>query len=162
MHRWRLCSMALVTFVLTSAAGFATAQEDGADKENGKPEQKYLDTKQQARELVDRFMGKLAGGDIAGAFEDVGPYYAFNPKELERGVQKPFADSQETIGKRFGKPLEQVYLRENGARDFLYSVEHALKYERHAMHWRFIFYKARDRWVLTGLHYSDKAELFLD
>jgi hypothetical protein len=62
--------------------------------------------------------------------------------------------------KPFGKILGYQFISECRRGDTFSRVLFAEKREKMAVRWEFIFYKPRDKWLLTSFFWDDKARDF--
>lgn len=108
--------------------------------------------------LSDQVMRKASGGDIRGAFELARPYVVIPQSEFDAllgqvELQLPM------ISGRFGKSIGYELLRNDTVGASLVQAVYIQKFEKHAMVWRFIFYKADTGWVLNSFKYVDDITL---
>jgi len=104
--------------------------------------------------LSDQVMRKASSGDLRGAFELARPYVVIPQSELDTmlghvELQLPM------IAGRFGKSIGYELIRNDTAGGSLMQTVYIQKFEKHAMVWRFIFYKTEKGWVLNSFKYVD-------
>lgn len=110
--------------------------------------------------LSDRIMQKAAEGDVRAALELGRPYIVIPHSEFDSMLGQ--AELQlPMIAVRFGKPIGYEFLRNDTVGDSLVQTVYLQKFEKHAMVWRFVFYRNEKGWVLNSFKYADDLSSLL-
>lgn len=130
----------LVLLVLAAASGFASAAE--------------LRDPDAAVALSEQIVSKASSGDLRAGFELARPYVVIPQSEFDAmlgqlELQLP------VISARFGKSIGHELLRNDTVGGSLIQTIYIHKFEKHAMVWRFVFYKNDKGWVLNSFKYAD-------
>jgi hypothetical protein len=116
-------------------------------------------TTAQAKELAANVMKLVVADRAADAITSLKPYWPLPDSELEM-LSLKIKSQYETINGRFGAAVGYEFVRERQVGDFLYEVTFVEKRQKHALPWRFIYYKSSKVWLINAVSFSDKiAEL---
>lgn len=114
-----------------------------------------LESKDEVRSLARSAMEKVGAGDIDGGFKVIKPYVIIPGSEFEVMVEN-YQLQAPAIERRFGKTLGIEFLSEEIVGESLMKISYLQKFEKHAMRWRFYFYRPGDEWVLNTFYTDDK------
>jgi hypothetical protein len=104
--------------------------------------------------LVDRIMAKVAAGDLRGGMEIAKPYTIVPVAEFDAAIGQ--AEMQTPVFlSRFGKSIGHELIRNDAVGQSLIQIVELQKFQKHAMVWRFIFYRGEGGWVLNSFKYAD-------
>lgn len=104
--------------------------------------------------LVDKVMTKVAAGDLRGGMEIAKPYTIVPAAEFDAAIGQ--AEMQAPIFlSRFGKSIGHELIRNDSVGQSLIQIVELQKFQKHAMVWRFIFYRGEGGWVLNSFKYAD-------
>jgi hypothetical protein len=104
--------------------------------------------------LSDKAMKLAASGKVRAALEELRPYVVIPQSEFDSTLGQ--AELQlPVIASRFGKPIGYELVRNDTVGASLVQAIYLQKFERHAMVWRFIYYKNDKGWVLNSFKFSD-------
>jgi len=119
----------------------------------------YIPDEDALRKLCEDVLSRVAAKDIEGAFALIGEHCPLPAAEL--ATAKEQTETQlNRVAQRFGKSVgHELVKREVAGKSFLRLV-YAMKCERHAIRWRFIFYKPGDKWLLNLFRWDDQIEGF--
>ena len=102
----------------------------------------------------ERVMAKIAKGDLDGAFREMKRYLVIPDAEYETLVANTRAQ-RGLPGTRFGKVVGYECVEKKAVGQSLVKINCLEKTEKHALPWRFYFYKAPSGWVLNSFNWSD-------
>lgn len=131
----------LVTVVLALAANLSVAQT------------RTLNNQAEAKKLTDSIMTNVGVGKYDNAWKVMKPAAIVPPAEFDAFVAQ-FASQQSTLALRFGKPTGHEYIRDQQIGTSLLRFQYIAKFERSAMRWVFVFYRAESGWVLTDFKFD--------
>ena len=107
-----------------------------------------------ALKLADQIMKQASSGNPRAAFDLAKPYVVIPQSELEAMLGQVELQAP-MLATRFGKSTGYELLRNDTVGDSLIQAVYLQKFEKHAMVWRFIFYKNAKGWVLNSFKYDD-------
>ncbi len=82
------------------------------------------------------------------------PYLVIPQAEFD-GLMSKLELQFPVINRRFGKSVGWEKISERKAGNSLLQLTYIQKMERHALVWRFIFYRPATGWILDTFHYKD-------
>ena len=113
-----------------------------------------------AKEFADKVMAKVAKGDVEGGLKMMKPYSVVPSAEFDAAVGQ-IKLQLPAISERFGKSIGSEYILEEKMGESLFLLLYINKFERHAMRWRFYFYRGSEGWVIDTFYFDDRTqELF--
>jgi hypothetical protein len=121
----------------------------------------YADTLKDQKEiesLAKSVMDLVAKGKFEEGIRLAKPYVVIPDHEIE-GMINAYKMQAPAIEQRFGKSIgtELVTIEKSG--DSLILLMYIQKFEKHAMRWRFYFYKPKNSWILSTFNTDDKIQL---
>lgn len=121
----------------------------------------YADTLKDQKEiesLAKSVMDLVAKGKIEEGIRLTKPYLIIPDHEVD-GMINAYKMQAPAIEQRFGKTIgtELVTIEKSG--DSLILVMYMQKFEKHAMRWKFYFYKPKNTWILNTFNTDDKIQL---
>jgi hypothetical protein len=102
----------------------------------------------------DRVMARVSKGDLDGAFEAMKPYVVIPAAEFEALAVNTRAQ-RGIAGNRYGRVMGYECVERKAVGQSLIRITCIEKTEKHALPWRFFFYKGSDGWVLNSFNWSD-------
>ena len=117
-----------------------------------------LGSKGKARQFTDSVMADVGAGRLDAALGQLKSYASVAAGEFKR-IEEELLFQIPEMEKRFGKAIGVEFLASEDAGDSLYALSYLQKFERHAVRWRFLFYRPRDRWVLNSFATDDNLQL---
>jgi hypothetical protein len=119
-----------------------------------------LASKGQARDFADDVMKDVAAGRVDAALRSL-KIYATVPAEEFGKIEEEIKFQLPGMEKRFGTTVGFEFISEKSVGKSLYSLNYLQKFEKHAVRWRFLFYKPGDKWLLNSFATDDNLqELF--
>ena len=116
-----------------------------------------LPNKEAAQKLCESVMNDVANNKMKEGLERLRPYSII--PESEFNIQFSQLDMQmPMITQRFGKAIGYDFIEIKEAGNALMQYVYIQKFEKHAMVWRFIFYKPQDTWLLNTWYFDDKVQ----
>ncbi|WP_156226434.1 hypothetical protein, partial [Herbaspirillum chlorophenolicum] len=99
-----------------------------------------LNSKDEVRNFTDEVMGSIAADNLGGAFKQIREYASVSAAdvgamEAQLNIQFP------TLISRYGEPSGFEFIDLKTVGSSLLEIVYIAKYEKHAMPWRFYFYK---------------------
>ena len=132
----------------------------GTDAASGAPVERYLADEAEIRQMCEETLSLFLRKDCRAAFLKMARHTPFSRDEmlnLAGQTEKQF----EVIEARVGRMLGSEFVTRDAAGQSLLKFTYILKYEKHALRWRFVFYKPKDKWLLSSFHWDDKlVEMF--
>lgn len=113
-----------------------------------------------AVKLSESIVKKSSGGDVRGALEMARPYVVIPQSEFDAMLGQLELQLPLMTG-RFGKNIGYELIRNDEVGGSLKQIIYIQKFERHAMVWRFIYYKNDKGWVLNTFKFFDDITAIL-
>jgi hypothetical protein len=121
-----------------------------------------LKSKDQMRTLTEEVVARAASGDFEGGLRLLAPYSIVPESEFEVVIEQARIQFP-SMRARFGNAVGHEFFCAEEAGQSLYRIVQAVKYEKHMLRIRFVFYKPVDSWVLNTFYFDDQIEkLFCD
>jgi hypothetical protein len=108
----------------------------------------------EARQLTDRVMAKVGGGDIENGIRLTKPFLIIPSSEFEVMLEQ-LKLQMPAMSQRFGKSIGYEFIREDKVGENLLRIIHVHRFEKHAMRWSFYFYRGKDGWTLNTFKTDD-------
>ena len=145
----KLTLFLIMTFVLIIT--FNTAAEDIGFTQQS-----------QTQDFCDSFLNLMVEEDIEQAFDMVEKEWPFSISEIQ-SLESSTIKQLDSIKGRFGKILGYELIKEDKIKESFIKYTYVMKYEKHIIRWKFIFYKPEDKWILNSLNFDDSInKLFND
>lgn len=104
--------------------------------------------------LSDKVMKRAVSQGVREGLELLTPYIVVPENEFQTALDK--IDLQLPVfASRFGKVIGYELIRNDTVGASLIQPVYLLKYEKHALVWRFTYYKNDKGWVLNTFKYAD-------
>lgn len=110
---------------------------------------------EELQSFSEKVMAKVGKGDLDGAFLAMKPYIVIPDAEYETLAVNTRAQ-RSLAGTRYGSTIGYECLGRETLGLSLAKVTCIEKTEKHALPWRFYFYKAPGGWVLNSFNWSDR------
>jgi len=111
----------------------------------------------EARSYSEAVINHVAKGQIEEAFVLIGSQWPFPVAEL-KPVQEQAEKNQVFVKERFGQPCGFRLVKEEIVSEVCLRYTYVAKYEKHLIRWQFVFYKAKDRWLLNSFNWDDAID----
>ena len=108
----------------------------------------------EARQLTDRVMAKVGGGDIENGIRLTKPFLIISTSEFEAMLEQ-LKLQMPAMSQRFGKSIGYEFIREDKVGENLLRIIHVHRFEKHVMRWSFYFYRGKDGWTLNTFKTDD-------
>lgn len=116
----------------------------------------------QTKEFCDDFLTLMIEGDIEKAFDMIGKEWPFSISEIQ-SLESSTIKQLDSVKGRYGKILGYELIKEEKIKESFLKYTYIMKYEKHIIRWKFIFYKPEDKWLLNSFNFDDSInELFTD
>lgn len=115
---------------------------------------------EQTKDFCDRFLTLMVEEDIEKAFNIVEEQWPFAIAEIQR-LESSTIKQLDSVKGRYGNILGYELVKEEKIKDTFVKYIYVMKYEKHIIRWKFIFYKPDDSWILNSFNFDDSInELF--
>lgn len=115
---------------------------------------------EQTKDFCDRFLTLMVEEDIEKAFNIVEEQWPFAIAEIQR-LESSTIKQLDSVKGRYGNILGYELVKEEKIKDTFVKYTYVMKYEKHIIRWKFIFYKPDDSWILNSFNFDDSInELF--
>ena len=115
---------------------------------------------EEAKELAEKVLARVAVGDMDGVVTVVKPYWPFPENELEALVAQT-AQQRQLLAGRLGKSIGFTLVRREVAADTFLRLVYVERCENTGLRWLFTFYKVKDTWKFNGFAWDEEiAKLF--
>jgi hypothetical protein len=146
----KLCLVMLLGFLFSSIP--LAADEVVAPKK--------IPTREAARKLADQAIDLASQEKFDEAYALLKPHWPMPEGEIDELAKTMKTQWPMVIG-RYGAPVANEFVRERKAGASFIELTYLQKFERHAMRWRFMFYKSADQWMVNAVSWDDGVgELF--
>ncbi len=134
--------MAMSVAVLLAATALVAAEEKSA-------------APREPRAAAEQFLSGVRGGKIEAAYDAL---FVGSPI-LEQTQQVLLLKGQtQSQMQLFGAALDYEFLQQKEIGKSLVTLKYLLRYEKDAVTWTFVFYKAKDQWVVTAIKYQPSIQ----
>ena len=116
-----------------------------------------LRTKKHALALTDAVVSEVAAGELERGLRLMAPYAIVPESEFEVAIEQARIQFPSLLA-RVGNPIGHEFICEKEAGQSFYKVIQVVKYEKHMVRFRFVFYKPKDYWVLNTYYFDDRIE----
>lgn len=124
------------------------------------PPPKTVGSVAEARKVADQTMNLMRQEKFEEGYATVKPYWPLPVSEIE-DLAAEMKKQWPMVEERYGKPLATEFISEKKVGDSFVQFVYLQKFDRHAIRWTFVFYKATDRWMVNGVRWDDGVyELF--
>lgn len=106
------------------------------------------------RQLADEAMKFVAAEDMKGLFASIAAHMPSSDRETIDSIRDNSIDQRKKLSAALGKSLGTVFVRECRLSDLLVRIVYIEKREKNALRWQFIFYKAREAWVISSFNWD--------
>jgi hypothetical protein len=121
---------------------------------------KKFPTREAARKLADKVIDLASQEKFDEAYALLKPHWPMPEEEINELAKTMKTQWPMVIG-RYGAPIANEFVRERKAGASFIELTYLQKFERHAMRWRFTFYKPADQWIVNAVSWDDGVgELF--
>ncbi len=116
-----------------------------------------LPDKDAAKALAASVMHKVAAGKTQEGLDLVKPYLMIPIAEFNV-MKNQFTMQAPVIEQRFGKAIGVELVKTEEVGRSLMLIVYLQKFEKHAMRWKFYFYKPKKGWTLNTFNFDDKIQ----
>ncbi len=109
---------------------------------------------EQTRDFCNSFLASMVEEDIEKAFDMVENEWPFSISEIQ-SLESSTIKQLDSVKGRYGKILGYELIKEEKIKDSFIKYTYVMKYEKHIIRWKFIFYKPEDRWILNTFNFDD-------
>lgn len=118
-------------------------------------------TSEQLPGFTAKVMASASKGDLAAAFTALKPYIRIPESELE-ALRLGTLSQRDQLAARIGKPVGYECFPIELRGQYLAKITCIERTERHALPWRFFFYRTAEGWTLNSFTWNDNLpSLFL-
>jgi len=98
---------------------------------------------------------RIGDGDLDAAFELLAAKCAVPDEELAQQAERTKTQIRH-FEPRFGLPVGYELIDEHRRGDSLILIRGISKYDHTALQWQFLYYRARERWILVNFLWNDQ------
>ena len=124
--------------------------------------QQSFQSKDQTKQLSDRFMTAIVALDVQGGFKILKPYFRTASEEDFAKLQVQTINQLDAYAERFGFPVGSEMVKEETISDFLIRYTYIEKYAANILRWTFTFYKPKDQWIFQSLAWDENIQAVFD
>lgn len=118
-----------------------------------------LASKNKAKELAEDVMKDVVTGKVESAMKTLKIYATVPPEEFDK-IEEEIKFQLPGMEKRFGATTGVEFMGDHEAGKSLYALDYLQKFEKHAVRWRFVFYRPRSTgWLLNSFATDDNLSL---
>jgi hypothetical protein len=111
-------------------------------------------------DLAEAFLGSIVAGDVKGAFRLAALHWPLSAPELATRIEEA-EERRRELRKTLGLSLGHELRSRESAGDRVVRVTHLERFDKGAVVWRFVFYRADRAWALVDVsETSDLSVLF--
>ena len=114
-----------------------------------------LPTPEAARQLADKIMEAVSNGDTDRAFSLMKPYARVPSVDIDAANNKI---KEQWRAQPFGDSIRYEFLTNEMIGSSVLRITELHRFERHAMQWRFVFYKGAKGWTVNNFNVNDKLQ----
>lgn len=139
----------IVALLLATTPAFGVTEKSGAaDAET-------------PRQLAEQLMKFVVADDMPGLFSYMGVVSGIDKAQLDSS-RDDIVQQRKALRSKLGKILGSAFVSECRRGDTLTRLMFAEKRAKVPMRWRFIFYRAQDKWQLIYFYWDDKIPEFFE
>jgi hypothetical protein len=113
------------------------------------------------RSFSDNVMSSVIKGGVPAAFATM-KQYMITPEAEFQSAALSSQSQREQFGARYGKTVGYEFIGQKKLGESLVMLTYIEKTEKHALPWRFYFYKTPTGWILNSFNWNDQMpQLFL-
>lgn len=142
----------IVSVCLIVIAATVAAQEASVPK--------TLASAEETRKVADQAMAFVKQEKFAEAYGAVKPFWPLPAIEID-GLANQMNTQWPMVQQRFGKSLATEFIDEQRIGESFIQYTYLQKFERHAIRWKFVFYRPKSAWMVNAVSWDDGvAQLF--
>jgi hypothetical protein len=105
-------------------------------------------------DLAETFMQSVVSNDVRGAYRLVSRYWPIGAAKLAERIEEGVA-RRATLRSQLGLSLGHELLGSEAAGERVLRIRHLERFDKGALVWRFVFYRAEASWQLVELSETD-------
>ena len=140
----QLLNTALATLALATASQVAAAQT------------KFLESPEQAKRAAEAIVASMAASNVNGALSEFKPLSVIQGPDFEV-FKAQVAGAQEKLLREFGPPTGYEYVRQDTVGTRVLRHQFLIFHENAPMVWNLVFYKQKNGWVISHLHFDGNS-----
>lgn len=109
---------------------------------------------EETKDFCNRFLTFMVEEDVEKAFDVVEDEWPFSITEIQN-LESSTMKQLDSVKGRYGNILGYELIKEELTKDTFLKYTYVMKYEKHIIRWKFIFYKPEDIWVLNSFNFDD-------
>ena len=135
---------ALATLVLAMSSQFAAAQT------------KFLESTADTKRAAEGIVSGMAASNVNGALADFKPLSVIQGPDFEV-FKAQVVGAQEKLLREFGPPTGYEYVRQETVGTRVLRHQFLIFHENAPMVWNLVFYKQKNGWVISHLHFDGNS-----
>lgn len=121
-----------------------------------------FEKQEQTKEFCNRFLTFMVQEETDKAFDLVENEWPFSISEIQ-SLESSTIKQLDSVKGRYGKILGYELIKEEKIKDTFIKYTYVMKYEKHIIRWKYIFYKPEEKWILNSFNFDDSInKLFND
>jgi hypothetical protein len=141
--------MTIVTLLLLTVATACWGKEVG-----------FTDSKA-AKTYCEAVMNLMANAQNKEAFDLIETQWTYAAAEVQKAREQSEKE-QAVVKERFGQPVGFKLVKEEEVPGIGLRVTYVILYEKNPVRWQFIFYKAKDRWLLNSFKWDTAIDALFE
>jgi hypothetical protein len=114
-----------------------------------------------AKTYCEAVLSRIVNGQNKEAFDLIGTQWLYDAAEVQKAREQSEKE-QAVVKERFGQPVGIKLAKEEEAAGIGLRVTYVIQYEKNLIRWQFIFYKAKDRWLLYSFKWDNAIEALFE
>lgn len=115
-----------------------------------------LTTVAATRQLADKAVAFVKQEKFPEAYDLLKPYWPLPAVEID-GLANQMNTQWPMVKQRFGASLATEFVRTRKVGESFIEYTYIQKFERHALRWKFVFYKPVDHWLINAVSWDDEV-----
>lgn len=109
---------------------------------------------EQTRDFCENFLSFMVEEEIERAFDLVENEWPFSISEIQN-LESSTIKQLNSVKSRYGEIVGYELIEEEKIKDSFIKYTYVMKYEKHIIRWKFIFYKPESSWILNTFNFDD-------
>ena len=121
-----------------------------------------LESEKECKALTQEVMNFIIRERYEDAFTILSEHWPFSQEKIN-DLTKQARTQMEKATELYGALIESEFIGKEKVGDSIMLHVYLLKFERHAIRWRILFYKPKQSWLVNNVDWSDSIrEVFFD
>lgn len=111
----------------------------------------------ETKSLSHKIMQHFRKAEFVNGLSLAKSYWPLPPVEID-GLANQINTQWSVVEQRFGVPTGIELIREERLADSFVRYYYLLKFENHAIYWKFTYYKPNEEWKINGITFQDDLD----